>query len=111
MATPELVGQLAVDGSSHRRGEQVDRHDPDVELVARQIGHDPRQRGADHRLVECREEDRQQDRAQDLHPGAVVDMDGGVVRQRLVRHDGGVIGLIIGATTILSNAIVAVAHS
>ena len=47
-----------------------------------QLGHDRRQRRAHDRLVEGRQEHGQQDRDQDLGPGAGVDVDGGVHRLR-----------------------------
>ncbi len=74
---PEQVGELAVDRTADRARQQVDRDDPDVEVVAAEIGHDPRQRHADDRLVEREQEERQQDRAEDLElgPGAQLESD------------------------------------
>ena len=45
----EQVGELAVDRPGDRRGEQVDRHHPDVQRIAIEIGHDARQRCSDDR--------------------------------------------------------------
>ena len=80
---PELVGELAVDRPAHGRGEQVDRDDPDVVLVARQIGHDLWQRRAHDRLVEGGEEQGEHDRDQDLDPCSMVDVNRGAVDRGL----------------------------
>ena len=60
------VGQLAVERDADRAGQQVDRDDPDVEVVAAQLGDDRRQRRADDRLVEGAQEQPEHDREEDL---------------------------------------------
>ena len=89
-APAEEVGQLPVDRAADAVA--VSRYageGPDVDVVALQVGDDARQGGAHDRLVQGGEEDAQQDGAQDLHPDAVGQLDGGSVEGRLVwRGDG-----------------------
>ena len=63
-APAEDVGQLPVDWAADGRGQQVRGEGPDVDVVALEVGDDPRQRGAHDRLVEGREEDAEQHRPQ-----------------------------------------------
>ena len=83
----EDVGQLAVQRPRDGGRQQVRGEGPDVDAVAAQVADDDRQRGADDRLVEGREEDAEQHRAQDLHPDVVWQLDGrAVVGARLCSH-------------------------
>ena len=71
----EQVGELAVERSADRGREQVGGERPRVEVVATEVGDDPWQRRSDHRLVECREEDADHDRAEDAHSDGVGELD------------------------------------
>ncbi len=51
-----------------------------------QVRDDDRQGRPDDRLVECEQEQRQQDRAEDLELGAWIEMDGAVIRAGECRH-------------------------
>ena len=86
-APAEEVGQLAVDRAADRRGQQVDRDDPGVEVVAVEVGDDHRQGDADDRLVEGEQEHREQDRAEDLKSGALAHLDGGLLRRDADGHE------------------------
>ena len=83
---PEDVGELAVEGDGDRGGQQVDRDDPGVEVVAVQVGDDRRQRRPHDRLVEGAEEEGQEDRPQDLEAGAAGELDRRVRRRRAGRR-------------------------
>jgi hypothetical protein len=63
----EEVGQLAPEGHADRAREQVDGDDPDVQVVAIEVGHDPRQRDRHNCLVEGAQEQAEHDRDEDLH--------------------------------------------
>ena len=52
----EEIPEFARDGSERRRRDQICRCDPRVVLEAIEVGDDPRERGADDRLIERREE-------------------------------------------------------
>ena len=76
------VGQLAVERDGDGRGQQVDREDPVVVLVATEVGHDPRQRGPHDCLVECPEEQGEHDRTENLELGALTQAEGRVILDR-----------------------------
>ena len=59
------VGELAVDRPADRRGQQVGGERPRVEVVALEVGDDPRQGGPDDGLVEGGKEDADHDREED----------------------------------------------
>ena len=85
-AATEQVGQLAVDRAADRGRQQVDRDGPGVEVVAMQVGDDPGERRPDHGLVEGEQEQREQDRAEDLELRPRRQVERGIVRGRRVRH-------------------------
>ena len=76
------VRQLAPERDADRAGEQVDRDGPDVVVVARQLGHDGRQRRTDDGLVERAEEQAEHDREEDLHLRAMTQAEGRVFLER-----------------------------
>ena len=88
--TPAVqVRELAVDRAADRRRQQVDRDCPRVQRVAVEVRDDDRERRADDRLVECEQEQRQQDRQEDLELLAIAQVDA----RRLVRgHGSGNVG-------------------
>ncbi len=75
----EHVRQLPVQRPADGRREQVRGERPRVEVVAVEVGDDPRERRADHRLVECCQEDPDHDRTQDAHPDRMRQLDWGAV--------------------------------
>ena len=77
----EDVGQLAVERHGDRAGQQVDRDDPRVQLVAAEVGDDLGQCRSDDRLVEGAEEQPEQDRAEDLDLRAPVQPERRVLRE------------------------------
>ena len=84
---PEEVRQPAVDRAADRGRQQIDRDDPGVEGVPVEVGDDDRECGADHGLVEREQEQRQEDRAEDLQLRAELSS---IVGSLVVRR--GVIG-------------------
>jgi hypothetical protein len=73
-----VVGELAVERDGDGRREEVDRDNPGVQIVALEVRHDARQGRADHRLIERTQQERHQDRAQDLEARARRDLHGRV---------------------------------
>ena len=61
------VRELAPERDADRAGQQVDRDRPDVVVVARQLGHDGRERRTDDRLIERAQEQPEHDGEEDLH--------------------------------------------
>ena len=85
------VGQLAPERDADRAGQQVDRDDPDVEVVAVELGDDRGQRRTDDRLVEGAQEQPEHDREEDLQllPGSAArarDRRRGSARSRSARR-------------------------
>jgi hypothetical protein len=86
------IRQLAVDRAADRRGQQVDRERPRVQLLAVELGGDDRQRRAHDGLVEGEQEQREHDRAENLEALAIAEMPvvagilDGSVGGRRVRH-------------------------
>ena len=97
---PEEVAQLAGDRHHDRRGDQVGRNDPGVVIEAVQLGHDPRHRGPDDRLVERGQEECQH-RPRD-HP------DGRPARQALCQMTAGVDGATRRRLRIVCHALFSV---
>ena len=75
----EQVGQLAVERAADGGGQQVGGERPRVEVVAAEVGDDPRQGRADDRLVERGQEDADHDGAEDAHPDRMRELDRGAV--------------------------------
>ena len=86
----EQVGQLAVERTADRRGQQVGGERPGVEAVAAEVGDDPWERRPDDGLVEGGKEDADHDRAEDAHPDGVGELD----RRPIGRSEGGLHGFV-----------------
>ena len=78
-AAPVTVREPRVDRQRDRRGHQVGGRDPHVEVVAAQRLHDRRQRGADDRLVEHREQQAGHDRREEPAAASGGEVTGGGV--------------------------------
>ena len=67
---PVQVAELAVQRPDHRRGQQVGGHHPGEVLQAAEVADDRRQRRRHDRLVERRDEQHEQERAEGQAPAA-----------------------------------------